>query len=331
MDAPSPSTVLPPAFSVVIPTYNRWRQLGQCLEAVLQLQAPAGGFEVVVVDDGSDDDSQGVLQAWCQQFAERGIDLLAVRQPNAGPAAARNRGASLAGGRWLAFTDDDCLVEPGWLWELERVFTHQPESLVGGSILNLLADNPFACASQDLLDYLYAAGLDGRFSLPFFGSANLALSAEGFARLGGFDHHYTRAASEDREICDRWLRQGGCLRYVPAARIWHAHPMGFREFWRQHLAYGRGAFQFHRARSHRQRMRLRIEPIHFYAGLLIQPLQQGLSRQGLHRCLLLMMSQVAALLGFLLEAMARPRCPGLRQLPVARDSQAASAGARFTG
>lgn len=301
----SPSGERPVDFSVIIPTYNRPKQLNACLSSVLDLHKPSGNFEVIVVDDGGRFPLDDQALSWCQQFAQRQITLRLVRQSNAGPAAARNHGARLAHGRWLAFTDDDCRVKAEWLVALERAFQRHPEHLLGGRIINGLERNRYACASHALLDYLYAARLRQEFSWPFFGCANLAVNATAFANLGGFDTHYTLAAAEDREFCDRWLHQGGQLSFIPDAQIEHFHQMGLREFWRQHFQYGRGAHQFHRALAQRQGRPLTIEHPSFYLRLLFFPLLKGVSLRNLQISTLLLLSQLAALTGFLAEARTR--------------------------
>src|SRR5437764_14081766 len=99
-----------PAVSVVIPTRDRGRELLSCLRAIAAAEQPVGGTEVVVVNDGGAPLDAGVLAA-----AADGVMLVLLDQPGAGPAAARNRGATAAGGRVLAFTDDDCEPATGWL------------------------------------------------------------------------------------------------------------------------------------------------------------------------------------------------------------------------
>lgn len=291
---------IPPEFTIVIPTYERPEQVQRCLASILALRQPAGGCEVIVVDDGGHTNLGPHLHAFGLRFQARGIGFQLLRQANAGPAAARNHGARRARGRWLAFTDDDCLVDPHWLLALAEAFALAPDALLGGRIVNGLAANPFATASQELLDYLYLAGAAGRFSAPFFGTANVAVNTLSFLASGGFDTIYTRAAAEDREFCDRWRQNGGSLRFVPDARVVHAHPMGLREFCRQHLAYGRGARQFHRARALRQAAPIRIESPLFYIRLLLFPFRRGDATSGLGVAALLLLSQMTALVGFLL-------------------------------
>lgn len=92
--------------SVVIPTYNRSAFLRDAIDSVLCQQGAA--FELIVVDDGSSDDTQKLVESY-------GPALRYVHQPNAGVSAARNKGVSLAEGEWLAFLDSDDFWLPGKL------------------------------------------------------------------------------------------------------------------------------------------------------------------------------------------------------------------------
>src|SRR3712207_1403127 len=92
-----------PFFSVIVPTYERPAQLAACLGALARLDCPAASFEVIVVDDGS----AAAPGRRLDEFRDL-LDVRLLTQANAGPAAARNRGASEARGSFLAFTDDDC-------------------------------------------------------------------------------------------------------------------------------------------------------------------------------------------------------------------------------
>ncbi len=96
-----------PAFTVVIPTFNRASALPTVLESVLNQRFD--DFEVVVVDDGSSDDTSEVVKGSADPRVQY------VRQENAGGCAARNAGAAHACGRFLVFLDDDDSVLPGWL------------------------------------------------------------------------------------------------------------------------------------------------------------------------------------------------------------------------
>ena len=91
------------SISVIIPTYNRVKFLPEAIESVLAQTYPY--FELIIVDDGSDDNTASLVQSYDQ-------DIIYVRQKNRGPAAARNRGVQAARFNYLAFLDsDDRFVE----------------------------------------------------------------------------------------------------------------------------------------------------------------------------------------------------------------------------
>ena len=248
-----------PVFSVIVPTYGRPGQLTTCLQALAGLRYPREQFEVIVVDDGGALPLDGVVAA----FRDR-LDLTLLKQAHAGPAAARNTGAAHATGRIFAFTDDDCQPAPDWLHALQLHFPLAPDQIVGGRTCNALAANHYSTASQIIIDLVYGYYNAEPSRARFFASNNLALPADVFRAVGGFDA--TFITSEDRELCDRWLHHGYHMTYAPEAVVYHAHALTLRTFWRQHFNYGRGAFRFHRLRARRGSGRLRKE-LRFYARL----------------------------------------------------------------
>jgi GT2 family glycosyltransferase len=252
------------SFTVIIPTYGRPKQLKECLDSVAGLAYPGDGFEVVVVDDGSRTSLEEIVNA----FRKR-IDIKLLRQDNAGPAAARNRGAGESSGKFLAFTDDDCKPSRHWLTRLEEAFNPDPEILVAGRTVNDLPDNTYSTASQLITDFLYSYyNIEGA---KFIASNNMALSREQFHKVGGFDTTFPLAAAEDREFCDRYLHYGYKAHYAPEAIVRHAHPLTLGKFFRQHFNYGRGAYRFHNIRAGRSREPMKIEPMNFYTGLILYP------------------------------------------------------------
>jgi len=282
-----------PRFSIVIPTYDRPRPLEACLEALTGLDYPRDRFEVIVADDGSPSPAEGVVT----RFRNR-LDLTLVVLPHAGPATARNAGAARARGEYLAFTDDDCTPDPGWLRALAARFAAEPGGLVGGRTINRLAENPYASATQALIDYLYVtlnAGA-GRF----FAANNLAAPAAAFRAAGGFDARFPLAAAEDRELCDRWRRQGRPMHYARDAVVHHAHSLDFRRFCRQHYNYGRGAYYF-RELVARQGHVVKLEPLAFYGNLVRHAFSSERGLRGAGRSLLLGVAQVATAAGFFSE------------------------------
>jgi glycosyltransferase involved in cell wall biosynthesis len=295
-----------PFFSVVIPTHGRPSELRACLQALCAVDYPADRFEVIVVDDGSPTPVESVVAL----FRER-LTVALVRQEKSGPAAARNTGVAKAKGTLLAFTDDDCLPDPGWLRELARRLAEAPDDMIGGRTINGLLDNLFSTATQELISYLYDYYASAYGQPRLFTSNNLAVHAGWLLEIGGFDAGFAFAGGEDRELCDRWVGGGRRMTYAPNAVVRHVHVLNFRGFWQQHFNYGRGALRFHRLRADRTSERIKIEPLRFYLDLLRYPFSRLPSRQALLVAPLIAVAQTANAAGFFWEKRRSP--PGGRR------------------
>ncbi len=286
-------------FSVVIPTFNRPAELRGCLESLRRLDYPRDRFEVIVVDDGGTTPLNESVRS-----GGAGLDVQILRQDNAGPGRARNRGTKHAKGRFLAFTDDDCRPEAEWLTSFEGGFKEHPNAMLGGRTENYL-DNSFSQASQLIMEIVYDYYNSDPNQSRFFASNNIALATVLYREVGGFDTTFFRAASEDRELCDRWNHLGHRLVYVPEARIRHGHSLNLKSYWHQHFNYGRGAFHYHRRRGERGSGQLR-DDFSFYRkipSLLRKPIS-GLSRTRAFAVLnLLLVWQAANFSGYLLEGL----------------------------
>lgn len=283
-------------FSIIIPTYNRPQPLTNCLQSLADLDYPDNRFEVIVVDDGSKISLDTIVKPFQSQ-----LNLTLISQANAGPASARNTGAKQAQGQFLAFIDDDCTPANDWLQILESHLIAHVNDLIGGCIINALSKNIYATASQALLDYIYA-GYQNKTTFPqFFTSNNIALSAENFWAIGGFDTNFPLAAAEDREFCDRFLSHNYKMRYAQEAIVYHAHYLTLTSFYRQHFNYGRGAFLFHKTYSQRHPQQKSIQPWSFYFKLLTYPLTKQYSQPAVLLCFLILLSQIATTLGMVTE------------------------------
>jgi GT2 family glycosyltransferase len=301
-----------PAFSIIVPTYNRPQQLARCLRALAQLDYPRNCYEVIVVDDGGSRPIDTVIAE-----VEGRMCLRLVTQPNRGPASARNAGARLANGRFLAFTDDDCAPASGWLRQLATLLRQEPDKMVGGYTINALPRNPFSITSQLLIDFLYFYYNQTESRARFFTSNNFAVSAERFNQLGGFDEHIPLAAGEDRELCDRWLDNGFGMVYLPRAVIFHEHKLQLFSFWRQHFNYGRGAWLYHSLRSQRRQQTIQLESPGFYLRLLSYPLTMAQDIRAYILTGMLGFTQAANAIGFFYQRLVGQ--PGQKKKPPVRE------------
>lgn len=285
-------------FSIVIPTYNRPRQIDNCLQAITQLRFSRDRFEVVVVNDGS----QTRLDDVCRKFDSL-IDLTLINQQHAGRSVACNTGAALAKGNCLAFTDDDCMPAPDWLQKLESHLLSSPGSMIGGQTINAIPENLYSSTSQLLISYLYSYYNRIPDQARFLAGNNLAVPRDRYQSIGGMNIALSLiGGAEDRELFDRWIHYGYPAIYAAEAIVYHAHSMRLRNFLRQHYNYGRGAHYFHRARIERGATgRVRIEPGSFYLGLLRYPFKSLRSPRSLALALFLAVSQASYVAGFIRE------------------------------
>jgi cellulose synthase/poly-beta-1,6-N-acetylglucosamine synthase-like glycosyltransferase len=234
-----------PAVSVVVPTRNRPDDLRLCLEALAALDPPPGGFETIVVDDGSEAPLDRIVEPF---------DVRLVRGPHRGPSAARNAGIGAASAPLLAFTDDDCRPRPDWLRRLVARLEETPDAFVGGRTVPGVPGNRYVAASEFILGLVYAHFNPDVRSGRFVASNNLAVRTDALRAVGGFAVDFVHA--EDRELCDRWVASGRRIVVAPEAVVEHRNPRTLRAFAAQHFRYGRGASHFHRVRSRRGSGRL---------------------------------------------------------------------------
>ena len=236
-----------PGATVVVPTARRPEALARCLEAVARQEPVPGGFDMVVVADGPPGAAARVVNAACRG----GLDVRLVEQAAAGPAAARNRGAGAASGGVLAFTDDDCCPDSGWLRGLFSALETEPRAVVGGPVINALSSNPYAEAAQLVVDVVVDYLKSADSSLSFFTSNNIALRRTTLQALEGFDTRFPRAAAEDRDLCERARVLGYPLVFAADAQVEHAHDLTLARLCRQQFRYGQGAVALNRSRRAR--------------------------------------------------------------------------------
>ena len=235
-----------PFISIIIPTYNRPKQLSACLHSLADLDYSRKRFEIVIVDDGS----RETLDDTITPFQDR-LNLTLIRKRNGGPASARNQGAQIARGEFLAFTDDDCRLSTDWLTIMETRFETEPDSMFGGYSVNCLTKNIFATTSQLIVDIVYDFYNPTADKATFITSNNMAMSARLYKKINGFDVSFPKAAAEDRDFCDRWIHAGYQIIYAPEAKVYHYHELGLRGYLKQHFNYGRGACHFNRRKKER--------------------------------------------------------------------------------
>ena len=199
--------------TVVVPVRNGEETIAQCLSALVAQDVPSEDYEVIVVDDGSRDNTARIVQ----QFAA----VRLIQQPPRGPAAARNRGIEEARCRLVLFTDADCCPKSDWVRQLvsalERtdaagakgIYATRQRSLVARFVQVEYETKCRRLAKADSIDFI------DTYSAAYLRSV--------LQEVGGFDERFTLPSCEDQELSFRVAERGYRLIYVPAAVVDHQH------------------------------------------------------------------------------------------------------------
>lgn len=196
--------------SVIICVRNGAKTLARQLNA-LDNQVDHPPFEVVVVDNGSTDDTVGVFERWheARDAAKAPARLIRAHERPSIPYA-RNQGALAARGRIFAYCDADDRVSTRWVGALHRALSD--DGMVGGRIEGV-------SPSGQPLPETFPHGLTATSYLPHAGNCNLAVTRRCFAEVGGYDESLPRYGFEDVDICWRAQEAGFPLTYCPEAVI----------------------------------------------------------------------------------------------------------------
>ncbi len=226
-----------PTVSVIVPVRNGARTLAACLKALQQQDYPPDAMEVIVVDDGSTDDTPELVDAMATESAEQGNcpALWLIRQEWCGAPAARNRGVAEAGGEIVLFTDADCEPVPGWISAMQAPFADPEIAVVAGGYLT---------RQTSLVAQLAQAEFEERYRLlAHYPTVDIAFThSAGFRRAvflaaGGFDERMPNN-NEDLEFSYRLATSGHRILFAPKGLVFHRHPETLGEYVRKKFSRG---------------------------------------------------------------------------------------------
>lgn len=222
-----------PFFSIIIPTYHRNDLLAKCLDCLapgVQILS-SEQYEVIVTDDGSETTAEAMLQdqyPWAKW----------VSGPRKGPAANRNNGANYAQGKWLVFTDDDCLPSPNWLSAFASAITPQIQVYEGKTTCDSGLRSPLEHAPINLTGgYLW--------------SCNLMIKKSAFHALQGFDESFPYPHMEDVDLRERLYLSKLNTVFVQKAVV--DHPPRVLP-WGNHLAASQESLVFYHVKHGKERI-----------------------------------------------------------------------------
>jgi GT2 family glycosyltransferase len=214
-----------PRISVVVCSYNGARTIRACLNGLTQLEYPS--FEVIIVDDGSTDQTAAIA-------SEYGFVLISTE--NRGLSSARNTGLEAATGEIVAYIDDDAYPDRHWLTYLAATFMRTAHVGVGGPNIPPSGDgNTAECVANApggpyhvLISDTEAEHIPG---------CNMAFRKAALQAIGGFDPQF-RTAGDDVDVCWRLRDRGWTLGFSPGAMVWHHRRNSTRAYWKQQRGYG---------------------------------------------------------------------------------------------
>lgn len=197
-------------FTVIAPIYEHWGLVPKLLACLRNQTFPKERFDVILVDNGS---KNLVLPA------DLPANIKVLYCQTEGSYAARNFAAAHAPGRWLAFTDADCLPSPEWLESLDEAAGGllDVDTLLAGAIEVVSTSEKLS--SYEIYDLVRGIPQKRYVDRGYAATANLAVTKHLFDQLGGFDG--TRFSGGDAEFCRRAGAAGRQIKYVPRARVDH--------------------------------------------------------------------------------------------------------------
>jgi len=198
--------------SIVVPTKGRPQLLNRCLASLVLQDFDRRRFEIIVVDDGPDNDTREAVIGWSTCTAGSGPEIAYIPSMGPhGPAAARNRGWHAARGDIVAFTDDDTVAETGWLQKGHQAFEDGVDAVWGRIHMPLNGDGKPTDYERDARNLESAE----------FVTANCFVRKRVLERVGGFDERFRFAWREDSDLYFNLLSHDARIVHAPEAVMKH--------------------------------------------------------------------------------------------------------------
>ena len=212
--------------SIIIPAFNEEKMIGRCLESLANMAFARERFEVLLVDNGSRDNTLAIAGS----FRDR-LNLKILQKTNVRISALRNLGARAAAGDILAFLDADCLAPGDWLDRILELARANASGVLGAHYL--LPENS-SWVGRTWHRYQEAPKSGEVSHVP---AGDLIVRREDFLRLGGFDE--TIQTNEDYELCERARKQGMPVQAFPQIGVVHlGTAQSLRVFFRKQAWHG---------------------------------------------------------------------------------------------
>lgn len=243
--------------SVIVPSFNRRSEIEGLLTSLDQQELPKDEFEVIIVDDGSTDDTSEYV---AKIIETKRLQIQFIRQDHKGPGAARNLGMENARGDVFVFIDSDCTAPPDWLSVIKVAFDDDPELRAFGGRDDALPDFPplLLAINYSMTSFLTTGGMRGgkkkRLAKFYPRSFNMGLHRTLYEKIGGFG---SLRHGQDIEFSNRIIKSGEKVAYLRDSVVFHKRRTSLRTFFRQVFNWGVARINLYKIDS------AMLEPLHF--------------------------------------------------------------------
>lgn len=242
-------------FSIIVPTYNRLDEIRELLDSLEKQSLGKDAFEVLVVDDGSTDNTAAYVAEKLQQGS---LNLRFISQDHKGPGPARNLGMENAQGEYYLFIDSDCIAHEDWLKAYDEALTEKVAGFGGPDRVREDFSPLQKAIDYSMTSFLTTGGIRGsskkKISKYYPRSFNMGVHAEIVKKTGGFG---TLRHGQDIEFTHRIRKEGPVIKVMDAV-VYHKRRTSLRRFFKQVFNWGVARINLFKIDKGM------LEPIHFF-------------------------------------------------------------------
>ncbi|MCF8241917.1 MAG: glycosyltransferase [Melioribacteraceae bacterium] len=247
-------------FSVIVPTFNRSGELKELLDSLINQTFPKDEFEVLIVDDGSTDNTEELITSFQNDTS---LNLTFLKQDHKGPGTARNYGMNEANGNYFVFIDSDCIADENWLTAFYKATKDLIAAGFGGPDKVLPDFSPVQKAiDYSMTSFITTGGIRGhsnkKISKYYPRSFNMGVRADVVQKIGGMGK---LRHGQDIEFSHRILSTGEPVIKVSDAVVYHKRRTSIKKFFRQVFNWGVARINLYKIDSGM------LEPVHFLPSI----------------------------------------------------------------
>ncbi len=247
-------------FTVIVPTFNRRDEIKELLDSLNKQKIRSDLFEIIIVDDGSTDDTESLVNEF---ITDTTLRIRFLKQDHKGPGEARNLGMENAEGEYLLFIDSDCIADENWLEAYRKELTGTAPAGFGGPDKVLPEFSPVQKAiDYSMTSFITTGGIRGhskkKISKYYPRSFNMGVRADIVEKIGGMNQ---LRHGQDIEFSHRIISTGEPVIKVADAIVYHKRRISIKKFFRQVFNWGVARINLYKIDSGM------LEPVHFFPAL----------------------------------------------------------------